>query len=242
MSGGPGEPGLAPQIIDEIYSIKKKDKARFAHRITTSMVELYRNELVDLLQLSQLAPPTKRASMRIDKEGAVNFENVVEEECANSDALSEVLDRGTMFRKTAATAMNTQSSRSHLIQTVNIHRVNRATGHATTGKLLLVDLAGSERLKKSLATGEVKKDSIEINKSLTALGDVIEALTQGHPCVPYRNHKLTQILQDALGRTAKTLMFVHCSPAKSNLDETLATLKYATRAKKIKRAVTPRGD
>merc|ERR1719335_1382999 len=75
------------------------------------------------------------------------------------------------------------------------------------------------------------KDSIEINKSLTALGDVIEALTQGHPAVPYRNHKLTQILQDALGRTAKTLMFVHCSPAKSNLEETLATLKYATQAK-----------
>merc|ERR1719440_2023796 len=135
--------------------------------------------------------------------------------------------------------MNSESSRSHLIQTVKIRRVNRATGHTTMGKILLVDLAGSERLKKSLVTGDVKKDSIEINKSLTALGDVLEALTQGHPAVPYRNHKLTQLLQDALGRTAKTLMFVHCSPAKSNLEETLATLKYATRAKKIKRSSTP---
>merc|ERR1719440_2459370 len=137
--------------------------------------------------------------------------------------------------------MNSESSRSHLIQTIKVKRENRATGHTTIGKILLVDLAGSERLKKSMVSGDVMKDSIEINKSLTALGDVIEALTQGHPTVPYRNHKLTQLLQDALGRTAKTLMFVHCSPAKSNLEETMATLKYATRAKKIKRSATPRG-
>merc|ERR1719440_1383241 len=137
--------------------------------------------------------------------------------------------------------MNSESSRSHLIQTIKVKRENRATGHTTIGKILLVDLAGSERLKKSMVTGEMMKDSFEINKSLTALGDVIEALTQGHPTVPYRNHKLTQLLQDALGRTAKTLMFVHCSPASANLAETLATLKYATRAKKIKRSSTPRG-
>merc|ERR1711870_129659 len=85
------------------------------------------------------------------------------------------------------------------------------------GKILICDLAGSERLAKSLA----------------ALGDVIEALTKGQKSIPYRNHKLTQLMQDSIGGTSKTLMFVNCSPASSNLDETLCSLKYATRAKKI---------
>merc|ERR1719236_314526 len=101
------------------------------------------------------------------------------------------------------------------------------------GKMLLVDLAGSERLKKSEVTGDMQREAIEINKSLTALGDVMEALTKGQKQIPYRNHKLTQVLQDSLGGTAKTLMFVNCSPAQTNVDETVMSLKYATRAKKI---------
>merc|ERR1719183_1177709 len=102
------------------------------------------------------------------------------------------------------------------------------------GKILMCDLAGSERLKKSEVTGDIQKEAIEINKSLTALGDVIEALTKGSKQIPYRNHKLTQVMQDSLGGTAKTLMFVNCSPANSNIDETIMSLKYATRAKMIK--------
>merc|ERR1712080_773459 len=101
------------------------------------------------------------------------------------------------------------------------------------GKILLCDLAGSERLKKSEVTGDNQKEAIEINKSLTALGDVIEALTKNAKQIPYRNHKLTQVMQDSIGGTAKTLMFVNCSPAESNVDETSMSLKYATRAKKI---------
>merc|ERR1711998_194001 len=103
----------------------------------------------------------------------------------------------------------------------------------TKGKLLLCDLAGSERLAKSEATGNTAKEAIEINKSLTALGDVIQSLTQKSGFVPYRNHRLTQLMQDSLGGTAKTLMFMNCSPASSNTDETLMSLKYAQRAKQI---------
>merc|ERR1711974_555884 len=99
------------------------------------------------------------------------------------------------------------------------------------GKMLIVDLAGSERLKKSQTSAELQKESIEINKSLTALGDVIAALTTRQKSIPYRNHKLTQLLQDSLGGTAKTLMFVNCSPASSNFEETVNSLKYAQRAK-----------
>jgi len=101
------------------------------------------------------------------------------------------------------------------------------------GKILIVDLAGSERLNKSGVTGEGAKEAIEINKSLTALGDVIEALTKNGKMIPYRNHKLTMVMADALGGSAKTLMFVNISPASSNADETTMALKYATRAKKI---------
>merc|ERR1711920_552512 len=116
---------------------------------------------------------------------------------------------------------------------VTIVSVNRETKERQRGKLLMCDLAGSERLKKSLAEKEQEKEAIEINKSLTALGDVIEALTKNTKQIPYRNHKLTQLMQDSLGGSAKTLMFVNCSPASSNEDETLMSLKYATRAKKI---------
>merc|ERR1719482_2646422 len=125
------------------------------------MVELYRNELVDLLLVSQVSGAAKRASVRNDKDGQIH--NMVEEECPDAAALVKVMARGNMFRTTGATAMNNASSRSHLIQTVKIHRVNRGTGQELTGKIVLVDLAGSERLKKSLVTGHMQKEAIEIN-------------------------------------------------------------------------------
>eukprot|EP00929_Paragymnodinium_shiwhaense_P067663 TRINITY_DN34024_c0_g1_i1.p1 TRINITY_DN34024_c0_g1~~TRINITY_DN34024_c0_g1_i1.p1 ORF type:complete len:803 (+),score=255.61 TRINITY_DN34024_c0_g1_i1:81-2489(+) len=260
IAGRGDQPGLAPQLIDEIFSIAARDKARFRHRVTASMMELYRNDLVDLLQpvpggggsassstscggFGEAAPPPRKVTIRTDRDGTVLIENVLEEECRDADALAAVLDRGNALRKTAATAMNSESSRSHLILTIKVTRTNRETGAELKGKIMLVDLAGSERLKKSLVTGDAQKEAIEINKSLTALGDVIEALTQGQPSVPYRNHKLTQVLQDSLGRTAKTLMFVHCAPTRSNIEETVASLKYAARAKRITPgSSTPRGS
>jgi hypothetical protein len=249
MSGRPEQPGLAPQLIGEIYSIVDRDSARYGHRVTASMLELYRNDLIDLLQPpsekggpkdSSGDPPTPRKlSIRTDREGCVHVENISEEDCANAETLTAVLARGNALRKTAATCMNSESSRSHLIVTVKVVRTNLETGAELKGKIMLVDLAGSERLKKSQVVGDMQKEAIEINKSLTALGDVIEALTQGQASVPYRNHKLTQILQDSLGRTAKTLMFVHCAPSRCNVEETMATLKYAQRAKKGISGSTP---
>merc|ERR1719437_144802 len=129
--------------------------------------------------------------------------------------------------------MNSESSRSHLVLIITVVSVNKETGEQLRGKILLVDLAGSERLKKSSVEADGEKEAIEINKSLTALGDVIEGITKNQKVIAYRNHKLTQLMQDSLGGTAKTLMFVNCSPASSNLDETVMSLKYATRAKTI---------
>merc|ERR1719198_1181537 len=161
------------------------------------------------------------------------IEHLVETECGSADALMKVLERGNDMRHVAATAMNSESSRSHLILIIKIVSVNKETHDQLRGKILMVDLAGSERLKKSEVSGDMQKEAIEINKSLTALGDVIEALTKKQKQIPYRNHKLTQVMQDSLGGTAKTLMFVNCSPASSNVDETTMSLKYATRAKNV---------
>merc|ERR1719326_176282 len=129
--------------------------------------------------------------------------------------------------------MNIESSRSHLIFTIRVTCVNQETQETLKGKILLCDLGGSERLKKTEATGSQKREAIEINKSLTALGDVIAAVAEKQKQVPYRNHKLTQIMQDSLGGTAKTLMFVNCSPAMSNMNETVMSLTYAARVKTI---------
>ncbi|CAE7908117.1 KIN14E [Symbiodinium sp. KB8] len=110
------------------------------------------------------------------------------------------------------------------------------------GKITLCDLAGSERPKKSEVSGEALKEAIEINKSLTALGDVIEALSKGSKTIPYRNHKLTMLMQDSLGGSAKTLMFVNCSPASSNSEESMMSLKWATRAKQVTNDVKRNAD
>merc|ERR1711912_107436 len=133
-------------------------------------------------------------------------------------------------RKVMATSMNAESSRSHLIFCTKIISINKETKERLQGKILIVDLAGSERLSKSQVTGDGAKEAIEINKSLTALGDVLESLNKGSKQIPYRNHKLTQVMQDSLGGRgdSKTLMFVTCSPAASNVAETMMSLKWAT--------------
>mmetsp|Transcript_73587 Transcript_73587/g.225077 ORF Transcript_73587/g.225077 Transcript_73587/m.225077 type:complete len:1037 (-) Transcript_73587:69-3179(-) len=233
MAGKPGELGVSPRTIDELYALCENNESRYVYTIEGSMVELYRDNLVDLLSKGAPGKGKAKLNVRVEKNGAVNVEHLHREPCETAEQMMNILDRGTKARATAATAMNSESSRSHLLLMINITAVNKETKEKHTGKLLIVELAGSERLKKSMTTADAQKESIEINKSLTALGDVIEALTKGNKVVPYRNHKLTQLMQDSLGGTAKTLMFVNCSPANSNEDETLNSLKYAQRAKKI---------
>jgi hypothetical protein len=114
---------------------------------------------------------------------------------------------------------------------------NRRTGTESIGKLTLVDLAGSERVDKSGATGEVLKEAQSINKSLSALGDVISALTSGQAHVPYRNHPLTMLMSDSLGGNSKTLMFVNCSPADYNSPESNSSLSFASRCRNVTNAV-----
>lgn len=233
MYGVKGQEGVAPRTIHELYRVMGEGKSRFTYTVMGSMLELYRNDLVDLLSKGSAAASKGKLNVKTDKAGAVVVENLTEEACDSPEELSALLERGNEQRTVAATEMNSESSRSHLVLMIKVVSVNKETKEQLRGKILIVDLAGSERLKKSGVTADGEKEAIEINKSLTALGDVIEGLTKKQKVVPYRNHKLTQLMQDSLGGTAKTLMFVNCSPASSNLDETTMSLKYATRAKTI---------
>ena len=159
----------------------------------------------------------------------------------HAKALVDALAFGIGNRTVHATKMNSESSRSHLVMMMEISSTNKRTGHRVTGKLTLVDLAGSERVDKSGATGERLKEATAINKSLSALGDVIASLTAaagGH--VPYRNHPLTMLMSDSVGGSAKTMMIVCSSPASDNVAETLSSLQFATRCKDVRSSADPR--
>jgi hypothetical protein len=252
MAGEAGAEGLIPKTIEHIYKTMADNADHCEYTVKGSLVELYMSQPIDLLNVRVVDQSEKKVEfkgatdgkrdrktvislkMRFDKgQEEFVYDDLTEETCGTPAEMHALFAKGSEQRHTAQTAMNTDSSRSHLIFSIKVESVNKGTKLASNGKLVLVDLAGSERLKKSLSTGDREKEAIEINKSLTALCDVIEALTKGAKIVPYRNHKLTQVLRDSLGGTAKTLMFVNVSPASSNTDETVNSLRYAERVKKV---------
>ncbi|CAD7965119.1 unnamed protein product [Amoebophrya sp. A120] len=249
MTGKKGDEGVVPRSCVEVFDIVERDKERFTFTISLHMIELYCAKFTDLLAKSvqagnQASVKTPEIKVRREKDGSVQVENAVERQVESAKQMEKAIEEGFDLRSVAATAMNSESSRSHLITIVKLTSINKQTKAKTVGKLLMCDLAGCERIAKSEVTGQAQKEAIEINKSLTALGDVIEALTSqpagkkfNPSLVPYRNHSLTQLMQDSLGGSSKTLMFMNCSPASSNVDETMNSLKYAERAKKVTNTV-----
>lgn len=164
--------------------------------------------------------------------------NVTEVEILSVQQCEEIFMDGLSRRKTRQTAMNDASSRSHLVFSIIIDTANINTGVRNVGKLTFVDLAGSEKQSKTGVDKQGQEEANAINMSLTALGNVIQALSEGQKHIPYRNHLLTKLMKDSLGGTAKTLMFVNCSPSVYNEGEMRNSLDYATRVKKIKNTVT----
>lgn len=242
MYGTDAMPGLVPRAAEELFTVLRRYAHECESRVVCSMFELYRDDLVDLLFTKAKGKVAPVLDIKKDPRGTVKVDNAVEIEVGSPQDLQKAILMGMERRHVAATKMNADSSRSHLIFIVTIECTNKKSKQVSSGKLTLCDLAGSERLKKSEVTGEQMKEAQSINKSLTALGDVIEALTKGQKHVPYRNHRLTQLLSDSLGGNAKTLMFVNCSPASGNLDETSAALAYAVRAKNIVNKVEKNSD
>jgi hypothetical protein len=197
------------------------------------MYELYNDNLRDLIGSANedTGKPLKIKLAEHSKSGLVEVEGAVHEEVSNAAQLMDLLQRGADSRSTSSTNMNADSSRSHLITSLVIKLESKRTGNTTNGKLTLVDLAGSERISKSGATGKQLKEAQSINKSLSALGDVINSLTTNSRHVPYRNHPLTMLMSDSMGGNAKTLMIVCCSPADYNKSESSNSLDFAQRCK-----------
>ncbi|KAI4327884.1 hypothetical protein L6164_020295 [Bauhinia variegata] len=229
--GSENNPGLTPRATAELFEILRRDRNKFSFSLKAYMVELYQDTLVDLL----LPKNAKRLKLDIkkDSKGMVVVENVTVVSISTMEELNSIIQRGSEQRHTSGTQMNEESSRSHLILSIVIASTNLQSQSVARGKLSFVDLAGSERVKKSGSTGSQLKEAQSINKSLSALGDVISALSTAGQHTPYRNHKLTMLMSDSLGGNAKTLMFVNVSPAESNLDETYNSLMYASRVRSI---------
>ncbi|KAA0152280.1 hypothetical protein FNF31_06655 [Cafeteria roenbergensis] len=239
MSGSPDMPGITPRAIAKLFGLIESHKADMDVTVTASMVEIYNEQLRDLLYRAAnvrnkkaLADPPK-LQIKVDAKGWVNVKNSHIEVVTSVDELLGVFDSGNSARAVGSTKMNSESSRSHSVFSIMLEAYNRITKKTTRGKLSLVDLAGSERAGKTGATADRLKEAQAINKSLSALGNVISALSSGEKHIPYRDNLLTRLMQDSLGGTAKTLMFCCCSPADYNDEETLSTLVYAARVKLI---------
>ena len=244
------EYGLVPRAIDMIFDECEKRKSTSDILIKCSFLELHNEDINDLLD------PLNNGSQSItirEEKGAISIYGLHEEVVKNATELRDCLNKGTVCRTTSSTLMNATSSRSHAIFTIAIEQhlitdlykpsdtelmssPTEGGEEFMTAKFHFVDLAGSERMKKTGATGNTMKEGISINKGLLSLGNVISALTDETRktfYVPYRDSKLTRILQDSLGGNSRTVMIACVSPADINFDETLNTLKYASRARNI---------
>ncbi|CAN8029066.1 unnamed protein product, partial [Ixodes persulcatus] len=223
--------GIAPRAFRRIFDLVRGNEEKQDFVVTATFLELYNERFIDLLRND--GDPEEKLEVRKDSSGHTYVPGATVEEVSNSAQLLDCFVRALGNRRVACTRMNVESSRSHFVATVLISSTNRLTGSVLRGKLSLVDLAGSERLEKSGLEGNYIRETNSINKSLSALGDVIHALAAQQSHVPYRNNKLTMLMQDSIGGSAKTLMFVNVSSDVDNVEESVNSLVYATRVRQI---------
>ncbi|KAG7385286.1 Kinesin-like protein kif3a [Phytophthora pseudosyringae] len=233
----PEAKGIIPNSFSHIFDRIAAEADNKQFMVYASYLEIYNEEIRDLL-----APdPKNRLELKETVDAGVFVKDLTSRQVAAAAEIDAVMQQGKKNRSVGATLMNQTSSRSHSMFTITVEAcstaVSEANGkpHICVGKLNLVDLAGSERQAKTGATGDRMKEATKINLSLSALGNVISALVDGKSQhIPYRDSKLTRLLQDSLGGNAKTVMIANCGPADYNYNETLSTLRYANRAKNIK--------
>ncbi|XP_034023417.1 kinesin-like protein KIF17 [Thalassophryne amazonica] len=224
--------GVIPRGFEHIFeSIQCAENTKFLVRV--SYLEIYNEEIRDLL-----GKDTKqRLELKEHPEHGVYVRDLSMHTVHSVTECERLMDQGGRTRAVGSTLMNKDSSRSHSIFTIHLEICNTdesGKDHLRAGKLNLVDLAGSERQSKTGTSGQRLREAAKINLSLSALGNVISALVDGRlKYIPYRDSKLTRLLQDSLGGNTRTLMIACLSPADSNYEETLSTLRYANRAKSI---------
>ncbi|XP_074439573.1 kinesin-like protein KIFC3 isoform X2 [Larus michahellis] len=231
MEGTAANPGINQRALQLLFSEVRGKAADWEYAISVSAAEIYNEALRDLLGKE----PQEKLEIKLcpDGSGQLYVPGLTEFSVQSVEDINKVFEFGHVNRATECTNLNEHSSRSHALLIVTVRGLDRSTGLRTTGKLNLVDLAGSERVGRSGAEGSRLREAQHINKSLSALGDVIYALRsrQGH--VPFRNSKLTYLLQDSLSGDSKTLMMVQVSPAEKNTSETLCSLKFAERVRSV---------
>lgn len=233
VRGDPEKRGVIPNSFDHIFThISRSQNQQYLVR--ASYLEIYQEEIRDLLSKDQ----SKRLELKERPDTGVYVKDLSSFVTKSVKEIEHVMNVGNQNRSVGATNMNEHSSRSHAIFVITIECSEvglDGENHIRVGKLNLVDLAGSERQAKTGAQGERLKEATKINLSLSALGNVISALVDGKSThIPYRDSKLTRLLQDSLGGNAKTVMVANIGPASYNVEETLTTLRYANRAKNIK--------
>ncbi|XP_053554262.1 kinesin heavy chain [Bombina bombina] len=223
-------PRITHDIFDHIYSMDEN----LEFHIKVSYFEIYLDKIRDLLDVSKT-----NLAVHEDKNRVPYVKGCTERFVSSPEEVMDVIDEGKANRHVAVTNMNEHSSRSHSIFLINIKQENIETEKKLSGKLYLVDLAGSEKVSKTGAEGAVLDEAKNINKSLSALGNVISALAEGTKShVPYRDSKMTRILQDSLGGNCRTTIIICCSPSIFNDAETKTTLMFGQRAKTIKNTVS----
>ncbi|KAI6233904.1 Kinesin-like protein [Aphelenchoides fujianensis] len=241
MVGTPENPGLMTMILRTLY--EKINSSQ--HTVFISFLEIYNEIIRDLL-----IPRSPPLDLLEDEKGAIQVPGLSRVKAPNTNKIMQILQEGNARRSQEPTAANQQSSRSHALLQVTLYK--NSVQH---GKLFLIDLAGSERAANSLNHGKRLKEGAAINRSLLALGNVINALSSGRMAfvekqakqtfsgnkaryVNFRDSKLTRLLKDSLGGNSKTIMLAHVTPSSLNYDETYNTLVYASRARNITTRIT----
>uniref|UniRef100_A0A4W4G1G3 Kinesin motor domain-containing protein n=1 Tax=Electrophorus electricus TaxID=8005 RepID=A0A4W4G1G3_ELEEL len=230
----PQQMGIIPRIAEDIFNHIFSMDENLEFHIKVSYFEIYMEKIRDLLDVTKT-----NLSVHEDKNRVPFVKGCTERFVSSPEEVMDVIDEGKSNRHVAVTNMNEHSSRSHSIFLINIKQEHVETEQKLCGKLYLVDLAGSEKVSKTGAAGAVLDEAKNINKSLSALGNVISALAEGTKThVPYRDSKMTRILQDSLGGNCRTTMFICCSPSSFNEAETKSTLMFGQRAKTIKNSAS----
>lgn len=237
MMGTPGsydDKGLIPRSLEQIFEARQKLKDQgWKYEMQVSMLEIYNETIRDLLSSNKSCATDsgnkQQYAIKHDSNGNTHVSDLTIVDVRSSKEVAFLLNRAAQSRSVGKTQMNEQSSRSHFVFTLRISGVNETMEQHVQGILNLIDLAGSERLSKSGSTGDRLKETQAINKSLSSLSDVIFALAKKEEHIPFRNSKLTYLLQPCLGGDSKTLMVVNVSPAPTSINESLCSLRFAAR-------------
>merc|ERR1712226_685922 len=232
MLGSTNNPGITFRTVMELYRKIDEMKEESSVEVAVSYLEVYNESIIDLIN-----PETGQLAIRDDGKSAINIPGLSVHRPNGPEDLLRLLQYGNSNRRQHPTDANKESSRSHAVFQVFIKQKGRCAGLSSdvkVAKLSMIDLAGSEKGSATGTKGARFREGANINKSLLALGNCINALAEGSKYIPYRNSKLTRLLKDSIGGNCRTVMISNVSPSSMTFEDTFNTLRYADRAKKIK--------